>query len=198
MKISILIPNYNGVEILKKNLPKVTKYSDNAEIIVVDDASSDDSIAMLKENFPQIKVITKTRNEGFASTVNLGVKSAKNDLVLLLNTDVEPLSNFIASLIKHFEDEDVFAVGCAEITSETNGKEFIEGRGIGRFENGFLIHGRGEPDKKNTLWVTAGAALYRKSIWNNLGGMKDIYNPFYWEDIDLSYRALKSGYTLIF
>src|SRR3989338_924624 len=198
MKISIVIPNYNGVEILKKNLPKVINYSQNAEIIVVDDASTDNSVEILKKNFPHIKVITKTRNEGFASTVNIGLKNTANDLVLLLNSDVEVLPGFLTPLLKHFEDKDVFAVGCAQITGVSNDNEYIEGRGIGHFQEGFLTHARGEPDKITTLWVFGGAAIYRKSIWKTIGGMNEIYTHFYWEDIDISYRALKIGYKLIF
>ncbi len=198
MTISIVIPNYNGQEILAKNLPKVIQCSSGADIIVVDDASIDGSVAMLKKNFPNVKIIEKTKNEGFASTVNLGVKEAKSDLVLLLNSDVETYDNFLSPLIKHFEDPNVYAVGCAQVTRQDYGQAYIEGRGIGRFEKGFLIHTRGEPSKKDTLWVAAGAAIFRKSIWEKLGGLSEIYNPFYWEDIDISYRALKSGYKLIF
>src|SRR5687767_13648160 len=99
MKISIVIPNYNGRLLLEKNLPKVIKESKDAEIIVVDDASTDDSIDFLKKNFTKIKVIKKDKNTGFSSTVNLGVQKATGELVVLLNSDAYPKKNYLNTLI---------------------------------------------------------------------------------------------------
>lgn len=197
MKLSVVIPNYNGEELLKKNLPKVLEVADGAEIIVVDDASTDASCKVLQEFFPQIRLIKRNRNEGFASAVNAGVKNAAGELILLLNSDVFPQKNFLEPLISHFKTENVFGVGCLQYSGEWKG-ERIHGRGIVKFEKGFLIHAPGAIDKKNTLWVFGGAGMFRKTIWEKLGGMDTIYNPFYWEDIDLSYRALKAGYKLVF
>ena len=61
-----------------------------------------------------------------------------------------------------------------------------------------LVHSRGEVNKTNTLWVNGGSGAFRKSIWEDLGGFDELYNPFYWEDIDLSYRAKKAGYKIIY
>lgn len=195
MKISIIIPNYNGEELLKKNLPKVLAASGNAQIIVVDDCSSDNSIEILKE-FP-VSVICNEKNLGFSSTINRGVKEAQGDIVVLLNTDVAPQKDFLEPLIKHFKDENIFAVGCMDKSIEGE-KIILRGRGIGRWERGFLFHARGEVKKTNTLWVSGGSGAFRKTIWEKLGGFNPLYNPFYWEDIDLSYRALKSGYKIVF
>ena len=60
------------------------------------------------------------------------------------------------------------------------------------------MHARGDIKSDTTLWVSGGAGIYRKSIWDKLGGLYPLYNPFYWEDIDLSYRAIKSGYKIYF
>jgi len=78
------------------------------------------------------------------------------------------------------------------------GKVTLRGRGIGKWTKGFLVHAKGEVDKTNTLWVSGGSSAFRKSIWEKLGGLNELYNPFYWEDIDISYRALKSGYKILF
>lgn len=195
MKVSIIIPNYNGGELLKKNLPKVIAASINAEIIVVDDSSLDNSIEILKEF--SVNVIRNEKNLGFASTVNKGVKEATGEIVVLLNTDVAPERNFIEPLIAHFTDKSVFAVGCMDKSIE-GGKVVLRGRGLGKWERGFLVHRRGEVDKTNTLWVSGGSGAFRKSTWEKLGGFNELYNPFYWEDIDISYRAIKSGYKIIF
>ncbi len=197
MRVSVVIPNYNGEKLLKDSLPRVISVSDRAEIIVVDDASTDASIETLKREFPQIKLITHRQNLGFSSTVNDGVKNASGSLIYLLNSDVVPSKNYLSLLKNYFLDPEVFAVGSLQKTVEEN-KTTLRGRGIGKFTKGFLIHQKGEINKKDTLWVGGGAGMFRKSLWEKFGGMNTIYNPFYWEDIDLSYRALKAGYKIYF
>src|SRR3989344_157996 len=197
MNISIVIPNYNGEEILKKNLPKVLLAVGGAEVVVVDDASVDGSLKVL-DNFKQrIRIIKNEKNLGFSSTVNRGVKDAKGEIVILLNTDVYPEKGFLSPLLFHFKDEKIFAIGCMDKSVEDD-KTILRGRGTGIWKRGFLIHSRGEVDKADTLWVSGGSGAFRKSIWDKLGGFCEIYNHFYWEDIDLSYRAIKSGYKVLF
>jgi GT2 family glycosyltransferase len=209
--ISVIIPNYNGQDLLKKNLPKVfaavSSYKDGkVEVIVSDDKSTDNSVRILdnlrkkmitlhpKTDF---KVVQNEKNKGFSSSINHGVKNAGGDILILLNTDVFPKDNFLDSILEHFSNPDIFAVGCMDESVE--GEETIlRGRGMGSWKRGFLVHCRGEVNKTNTLWVGGGSGAFRKSIWEKLGGMDNLYNPFYWEDIDLSYRALKSGYKIIF
>jgi GT2 family glycosyltransferase len=137
------------------------------------------------------------KNLGFASTVNTGVRKAKGDIVVLLNTDVVPERGFLKPLLAHFKDKKVFAVGCMDKSIE-NGKIVKRGRGVAWWDRGFLVHRRGEVDKTDTFWVSGGSGAFRKSIWNKLGGMDELFNPFYWEDIDLSYRAQKAGYKILF
>lgn len=211
MNISIVIPNYNGEDLLKKNLPKVSDAvwaykGGEIEIIAIDDCSIDNSINVLKKlkselesKYPRIKfkIIKNEKNLGFSSNVNRGVKEAKGEFIILLNTDVIPEKGFLDPLIEHFEDSIVFAVGCMDKSIE-DGKITLRGRGVGKWQRGFLVHSRGEVDKTNTLWVNGGSGAFRKSIWDKLGGLDTLYNPFYWEDIDLSYRALKSGYKILF
>ena len=134
---------------------------------------------------------------GFASTVNRGVEEASGDLIVLLNTDVIPEAGFLKAALPYFNDPKVFAVGFMQKCDEA-GKIIFRGRGVGKFSRGFLIHSRGEVDKDDTLWVSGGAGVFRKKIWQTLGGMNPLYNPFYWEDIDICYRALKAGYKLVF
>lgn len=202
MNLSIVIPNYNGEEILKKNLPKVyvaVKNSKNKiEIIVVDDASTDSSTSVVSSlSIPNLKLFKNEKNMGFSSSVNKGVRNSKGEIILLLNSDVYPEEGFLEPLIADFKDPEVFAVGCMDKSIE-DGKIVLRGRGIGSWKRGFLIHQRGEVDKSNTLWVGGGSGAFKKDIWNKLGGLNPLYNPFYWEDIDLSYRALKSGYKVLF
>ena len=207
MNISIVIPNYNGENLLKKNLPKVFEAAEHycktndaqIEVIIVDDASTDNSIEEIKNQKSKIhiKFFKNNKNLGFSSTVNRGVKEASGEIVVLLNTDVIPQRDFLLPLLQHFEDEKIFAVGCMDKSVEDS-KIVLRGRGIGRWERGFLVHKRGSVNKTSTLWVNGGSGAFRKSIWQKLGGFDPLYNPFYWEDIDLSYNALKSGYKILF
>ena len=203
MKISVIIPNYNGENILKKNLPDVLKAveAQDFEIIIVDDNSLDESMQFIKEfagKMPgKIKFMKNDVNKGFSPTVNRGVAMAQGEIIVLLNTDVSPHVDFLKTLLPHFKDDKVFAVGCMDESIE-NGQIVLRGRGIGEWKNGFLLHSAGSLDESNTLWVSGGSGAFRKSIWDKLGGLDEVYAPFYWEDIDLSYRALKSGYKLIF
>ncbi len=195
--ISIVLPNFNGATLLSKNLSRVIAASDGSEIIVVDDYSTDDSVAVVKKLFPTVRVIVKQKNSGFAQTVNVGVAGARGDIVVLLNTDVVPQKGFLTPLLKHFSDPSVFAVGCLEKNPEKDGVVF-RGRAIAHWEKGFYIHARGEVHKRDTAWASGGSSAFRKATWNVLGGMDTVFNPFYWEDIDLSYRAMKAGYRVVF
>ena len=208
MKISIVIPIYNNAEILKKNLPSVIdsvkSFERDTQIVLSDDFSKDESVNIANEFIEKNKdieiiLLTSNKNGGFSSNVNKGVRQAKGDIVVLLNSDVSPKENFLKSLLDHFKDEKIFAVGCLDESVE-NGKIVLRGRGKGVWKKGFLAHSAADTDsdKKETLWVSGGSGAFRKTIWNKLGGLDEVYNPFYWEDIDLSYRALKSGYKIIF
>ncbi len=197
MRVSIVIPNWNGVSLMKKHLPNVMSASLGAEVIVADDMSTDGSVEYLKKNFPTVIVIERSKHEGFAATVNAGVACATGDIVVLLNTDVEPKHDYLAPLIAHFVDPDVFAVGCLEKSLE-EGKTILRGRGVAHWERGYYIHARGEVGRVSTAWVSGGSGAFRKSMWKKLGGMDMLYNPFYWEDIDLSYRARKAGWKTLF
>ena len=204
MKISIVIPNFNGKKLLRRNLPAVLKAEGVEEVIIADDGSSDESVEEVKslklkaKNYNiKLKIIENKKNLGFSSTVNRGVKEAVGEMVVLLNTDVSPEENFLNPLISHFQNPQVFAVGCLDKSIE-NGETILRGRGVGKWERGFLVHSRGEVDKSDTLWVSGGSGIFRKDLWEKLGGLDEIYNPFYWEDIDLSYRAQKAGYKVLF
>lgn len=211
MNLSIIIPNYNGEALLKKNLPLVLKsvkeYKDGKiEIIIPDDPSIDNSKEVIKDfigNITQANITGKTifnndkKEAGFSRNVNRGVDLATGDILILLNSDVAPCEDFLDAMLPHFTDPNVFAVGCMEESIEDDQK-ILRGRGVGKWEKGFLFHARGNIDKNNTLWAGGGSSAFRKKIWDKIGGLEDLYNPFYWEDIDLSYRAQKVGYKIIF
>lgn len=195
MKVSIVIPNWNGKEKLERNLPKVLKVKGVDEVIISDDASEDGSLEFLKKEFPEVELVERSKNGGFSSNVNSGVKEAKGELVFLLNTDAVPEENCLSFVIPHFEDPKVFSV-----SFNTGGNW-----SWAKFEDGFFWHymapKNGGPSSigsseqaHQTLWAGGGSGIFRKSMWEQLGGLDEIYNPFYEEDVDLGYRATKRGY----
>ncbi len=198
MNVSIIIPNWNGQSLFEKNLSSILLAKKNkknriSEVIIVDDASSDGSVAYLKKNFiNEIKLVVHTINRGFAASVNTGVRSAKGEFVVLLNTDIIVSEDFLETSLRDFsEDQTIFAVSLHE-------KGY--GASQGKFQNGFIVHQglHEEKEKKLTFWANGGSAIFRKKIWKELHGMdEELYTPFYWEDIDISYRAQKRGYRIL-
>lgn len=209
MKIDVVIPNYNGAKLIKRNLPDVIKsFGDykNISIIIVDDGSEKEDVLELRKTLDAVNMsskipvilIEKEVNSGFSSAVNTGVKNSKADLILLLNSDAVPYKNFLIPALDRFKnDSQLFGVGCMDISIEGN-KKIERGRGLATWRKGILRHKRGEVDKQDTFWISGGSSLVRRDIFEKLGGMDEMYNPFYWEDIDLSYRAQKSGYKIVF
>lgn len=194
-KVSIVIPNWNGAEKLKQHLPKVLKVArlnKVEEVIVTDDASTDDSVKVLRSQFPEVVLVEKGENSGFASNVNFGVGKTCGDYIVLLNSDAHPKEDFLKFAMIHFENPRVFSVGCK-----------VGGLwSIGKFENGFFWHGEAKPDgdiskPHQTLWASGGNSVFRKNLWDELGGFDPLYDPFYEEDVDLGYRATKRGYLNI-
>lgn len=196
MKISIIIPNWNGAEKLRKHMPDVlaaAKFSEIDEVIVSDDASTDNSVEILENEFPEVRVVVRGKNGGFASNVNFGVKHATGDLIVLLNTDASPHKDFLKFVLPHFKESQVFSVGC------NVGGVWA----VAKFEKGFFWHNQANispadaKDPHLTLWASGGSSILRKSIWDELQGFDSLFDPFYEEDLDLGYRATKRGYINI-
>lgn len=194
-KISVVIPNYNGVDLLSKNLPIVIadtySFDKAAEFIIVDNGSTDGSLDYLRNEHPMVKIIKLSKNTGFSHAVNVGIRSAKGGFIVLINNDVYTNGNYLEKAIPHFRDKEVFAVSFHE-------RGF--GNANGKFDDGFVGHCPGEEteNSKETFWVSGGSGVFRKDLLIKLGNFDEkLFSPFYWEDVDLSYRAMKRGYKLI-
>ena len=196
MNVSIVIPCYNTRDLILKNLPVIIAAAKNEanriiEIILVDDGSPDDSAQVVKDNFPEIRLIRHRINRGFSCAVNTGARMAKGDLVVLLNTDVLPSKDFLVRVLPHFEKDNVFAVSLHE-----EGYSWAKAD----FANGYLNFGQGEATlvAHPSFWANGGSAAFRRSWWIKLGGMDEkVFSPLYWEDIDLCYRAAKRGLKIL-
>ncbi len=115
---SLVIPNWNGRDLLERFLPSWIAAIANhpgSEIVVVDNGSTDGSAAWIAENYPQVRVLALPENRGFGGGSNAGFDAAKNDIVVLLNSDMRVEPDFLAPLLAGFTDEQVFAVSCADL-----------------------------------------------------------------------------------
>lgn len=195
MKISVIVTNWNGLSLLKKNLKQVIAMSVEAdEIIVADDASSDKSVSYLKtlqKQYPKLRLIAHKKNLGFGRNTNDAVSKAKGELIVMLNNDIYPHKNYIKNSLAHFSDSNVYGVGFSELGNENWARFYWSG--------GYLQHEPGLDVKKThiTGWLSGGGSIVRKDLFQKLGGFDSVYEPFYCEDLDLGYRAWKSGYTLL-
>lgn len=210
MKIEIIIPNFNGFKLIKQSLSKVfdagSNYKNNFIIAIVDDASDKEDFLQLKEfvdvfntnHAPPVRLLRHEKNLGFASACNTGAFQSTADILVFINSDVVPEEGFLHSIIRDFEkDDSLFGIGCMDESIEAD-KTVLRGRGVGKWSSGMFVHSRGEVDSNTTLWISGGSCAIRRDIFIKLGGYDELYNPFYWEDIDLSYKAQKMGFGVLF
>ena len=187
--ITTIIPNYNGINLISKYLYKVP-----GKIIIVDDGSTDNSVEFIKDNFPKVKLISLNKNFGFSKAANIGINAADTEFVVLLNNDVEVSSEYLLPLIPMFNDNKVFSVSPKIILPTKNNLD--EGCKTGFWHHGLFYCDQRQNVSEVTpiLYTTGCAAIYRKSMLDELGGFDTAYSPFYWEDADLGYRAWQRGW----
>lgn len=195
MNLSVVIPTYKNKTLFLDNLRHNLPFLDQCEIIVVNDDPSE-SLKHDMSAFPQVHLIENKINKGFAGAVNVGVHAAKHHYVMLLNTDVKLRDTSYATALAQFaHGKSLFAVSFAQI--EKNGK--VVGKNKLFWKEGFLQHSRAENMYYGkTGWAEGGSCIVDRQKYKELGGLDELFNPFYWEDIDLSYRAWKKGYTIVF
>jgi GT2 family glycosyltransferase len=194
--VSVVIPNYNGAHLLRKNLPSVIAAMAEpanaiAEIVVVDDKSLDNSVEVIRKEFPAIRLFCHTKRRGVSAGMNTGVRAARGNLIALINTDVSVSKDFLVHVLPHFDNPKIFAVSLKE-------KDYSWASA--KFDDGFISFGRGKSQNvaRNTFWVSGGSGVFRRNLWVKLGGMDEkMYSPYYHEDVDLSYRAQKRGFMVI-
>ncbi len=196
--ISIIIPVYKNYDMFYKYLEINKKYFDGCEVIIGNDFPKENITKYVKRIYKEAVVFNNKKNLGFPGNVNKGVKLAKRPYIFLMNSDVILKNDSFKKSINFFKkNKKLFAIAFSQ--KEINGQ--IVGCNQGYFENGLINHTRrSNLNKLVTLnfWAEAGASIFKRKLFINLGMMDEIYRPFYWEDVDLSYRAWKAGYQIIF
>ncbi|MFA6944348.1 MAG: glycosyltransferase family 2 protein [Pedobacter sp.] len=199
--ISVVIPNYNGRHLLGRNLPSVLDALNSAktdfEIIIIDDCSTDSSVAFISQNYPLITLIVNARNYGFSTTCNKGIAIAEKDLILLLNTDIELNTGYFETQFKYFDLPDTFGV-MSKIIGARDGEtqdtaRFLKYSGFKIKANNFF-HVEDENFLTPTAYLSGANALIDTKKLQEIGGFDEIFSPFYCEDFELGLRAWRLGW----
>ena len=202
---SVVIPNWNGKDLLAKYLPSVIEalagHPDN-EIIVVDNGSSDGSADFVRAQFPQVKLHPLPFNLGFGGGSNEGFREARNDIVVLLNSDMRVAPDFLAPLLEGFRDPDVFSVSCQIFFSDTAKIREETGLTQGWWRDGGLrVRHRIDSaidDLYPCFYGGGGSCAFDRRKFQELGGFDPLLRPFYLEDTDLGYLAWKRGWKVLY
>jgi GT2 family glycosyltransferase len=202
--VSVVIPNYNGVGLFPETLPTVLEAMSHlqqpSELIVVDDCSTDDSVAWLQQHYPEARLLENEVNSGFSVTVNKGVRAASFDLVLLLNSDVKLTPGYFAPLLPYFEMPDTFGVQGRivgwddDIVQEGAKYPYFHGVKLKTSGNYLLADEDAMRGGLPSMYLSGANALVRRDRYLELGGLNELFSPFYVEDYDLSLRAWRAGY----
>ncbi|UKT63819.1 glycosyltransferase family 2 protein [Pedobacter mucosus] len=200
--LSIVIPNYNGKHLLENYLPSVFIAAENAkitfEVIVIDDGSKDDSIAFIKSDYPHAKLLVNDKNRGFSYTCNHGIKEAKHELILLLNSDVKLTPDYFEHQWKYFDRPDTFGVMARimsfDKTRIEDAARLLYFSGCRIKANKFYYSENPIDDHVYTAYLSGANALVDAKKLKELAGFDEIYSPFSSEDFDLSLRAWQLGW----
>lgn len=205
MKIAIAILNWNGKNWLEKFLPTVLQYSENGSVYVIDNASTDDSIAFLQQHFPQVHIIKNKKNNGFAGGYNEGLQSIHEEIYCLLNSDVEVTENWLQPIKYLFRKDKNIAAIQPKILSYDQ-KNYFEFAGAG----GGLIDHLGYPycrgrifddveqdqgqynDETDIFWASGCCLFIRKEDFWAMNGFDERFFA-HQEEIDLCWRLINSG-----
>lgn len=209
-RLSVVILNWNGRRHLERYLPSVVAHTGgDAEVIVADNGSTDDSLQWLRLNYPEVGVIRLDRNYGFAGGYNRALKEIKSEYVLLLNSDVEVTAGWWQPLVEVLDTEsDVAAVapklladmertkfeyaGAAGGFIDYLGYPFCRGRILSYIEE----DGGQYNDRRDIFWASGAAMCCRREVFESLGGFDEDFFA-HMEEIDLQWRMQLAGWRIV-
>ena len=209
-KFAVVILNWNGKSWLEKFLPTVLKYSESAQIYVVDNASTDESVLFLESNFPSVKVIQNTENSGFAGGYNEGLKQIEEEIYCLLNSDVEVTEGWLEPVLDLFQQNLEIAAIQPKILSYDRRNYFeFAGAGGGLIDNLGYPYCRGRifddleedkgqyDDETDIFWASGCCFFIRKSDFWLAGGFDERFFA-HQEEIDLCWRLINLGKKIFY
>lgn len=210
MKTAIVILNWNGQHMLHQYLPTVLKYSrDDADIIVADNASTDESLPMLRQDFPAVRVIRLDKNYGFAEGYNQALKNVNADYYVLLNSDVEVTHHWLTPLVEYMDNHPECAACQPKLLSESDKDRFEYAGASGGFLDclGYpFCRGRifdsveaddGQYDyRQDICWATGACLVIRSADYWQAGGLDGRFFAHN-EEIDLCWRLRITGRRIV-
>jgi len=210
LKIAVVILNWNGELLLESYLPSVMRHSENADIYVADNASTDGSVAFIKKHYPSIKIIQNSVNGGFAKGYNDALKHVKADIFCLLNSDVEVSENWLRPFQKLFAEYKDIAIAQPKILDLMRPDYFEYAGAAGGFldQLGYpLCRGRifqelekdeGQyDDSREIFWATGACMFIRSAVFEELNGFDEDYFA-HQEEVDLCWRAKNKGHKVYY
>ncbi|MBF02953.1 MAG: dTDP-Rha--alpha-D-GlcNAc-pyrophosphate polyprenol alpha-3-L-rhamnosyltransferase [Flavobacterium sp.] len=209
-KIAVVILNWNGVELLRQFLPSVLQFSTEATIYVIDNASTDVSVSVLKSEFPTVQIIENEGNFGFAKGYNEGLKTIKEPYLALVNSDIEVTKNWLQPILNQFEKDTLTAIIQPKILDFKNKSYFEYAGAAGGFIDKYgypycrgRIFDKIEEDKGqydstiNIFWASGACFFIRNQVFQELQGFDEGFFA-HQEEIDLCWRAHHMGYEIKF
>jgi GT2 family glycosyltransferase len=199
---SVVIPNLNGAHLLEPCLASLAEQTlPPAQVLVVDNGSTDGSVELVRERFPEARLVTFSENRGFAVAMNAGIAEASTDLVAFLNNDAVAEPRWLEELAACLRRHSAAAAATSKLLSASEPGR-LDGAGDG-LTRSFLpyVRGHGEPDdgrfgeEVEVFSASGAAALWRGSVLRELGGFDERFFAYY-EDVDLSFRARLRGYEI--
>lgn len=200
-KVTVVIPNYNGIKYIKGCLEALYAQKEGTCefcVLVVDNGSTDGSVELAREYFPQTEWILLPENTGFCHAVNVGIQAAETPYVILLNNDTKVYDGFVEGLYRAIEKSpDIFSVSARmlmwdkpELLDDAGDRYCVLGWAYARGKS------RQATDYENSVEIFSacgGAAIYRKAVFEEIGLFDELHFA-YLEDLDIGYRARIYGY----
>jgi len=209
-KIAIVILNWNGAKLLKEFLPSVVKYSQEGTVYLIDNASTDDSLLVLKEDFPSVKIIQNKENFGFAQGYNEGLQNIEEDIYCLVNSDIEVTENWLTPILSLFESHPNTAIIQPKILDYKRKTHFEYAGAGGGFIDKFgypycrgrifdtIENDKGQYDDTRKIFWASGACFFiRKNVFRELKGF-DVDFFAHQEEIDLCWRSFNRSYDTFY
>lgn len=204
MRVSIVIPNWNGLQVLRPCLDSLASQTfRDCEVIVVDNASRDDSVAVLRASYPQVRLLVQRSNLGYAGGCNVGIRAALGEIVVLLNNDTEAeptwLAELVAALDRHPE---AGSAASRMMLYADRGKVHSAGdlyRRSGLPDSRGVWQPYGPPwdEERYVFGGCGGAVAFRRAVLDEIGLFDERFF-MYCEDVDLNWRAQLAGYRCIY
>lgn len=210
MTVSVILLNWNGRNLLEKFLPILLRYSENADIVLADNASSDASLSFVQKYFPNVKTLAFERNYGFAEGYNKAIESIDSDIIVVLNTDVEVTEGWMNAPLEILEKDMQIAAVQPKIRSQRKHAFFEYAGAAGGFIDhlgypfcrgrifGCVEEDKGQYDNECPIFWASGACMFiRRSAYLEVGGF-DRYFFAHQEEIDLCWRLKNKGYGIFY